>query len=66
MRANAFLLLIENDPIIFLAIPQVGMLRSMKYRKSLNGAAIGIYFVYYIQGILWIVSSVTKLWKLTF
>ena len=66
MRANTILLLIENDPIIFLAIPQMGVLRSMKYRKSLNGAAIGIYFVYYIQGILWIVSSVAKLWKLTF
>ena len=66
MRANTFLLLIENDPIIFLTIPQMRVLRSMKYRKSLNGAAIGIYFVYYIQGILWIVSSVTKLWKLTF
>lgn len=66
MRANTFLLLIENYPIIFLTIPQMGVLRSMKYRKSLNSAAIGIYFVNYIQGILWIMSTVTKLWELTF
>ena len=66
MRANTFLLLIENYPIIFLTIPQMGVLRSMKYRKSLNSAAIGIYFVNYIQGILWIMSTVTELWELTF
>ena len=66
MRANTILLLIENDTIIFLTIPQMGVLRSMKNRKSLNGAAIGIYFVNYIQCILWIMTSVTKLWELTF
>ena len=66
MRANTILLLIENYPIIFLTIPQMRVLRSMKYWKSLNSAAIGIYFVNYIQGILWIMSTVTKLWELTF
>ena len=57
---------IENDPVIFLTVSQLGMFRTMENWKALDRAALGIYFVDCFQSILSIMATVTQLRKFAF
>ena len=66
MSPYSVIFFIENDPVVFLTVSQLGMFRTMENWKALDRAALGIYFVDCFQGILSIVATVTQLRKFTF
>ena len=66
MGSYTVFLFIEDDPVIFLTVSQLGVLRTMENRKALDRAALGIYFIDCFQGVLSIVATVTQLRKFTF